>query len=354
MTTGKERILSALNMQESDRVPIYDSPWDSTIKRWHKEGLPEDTDITDYFGFDMFRHFMDSSFQLKEETIEETDSSRTYKDSNGATRRSLKNQETTPDILDIMVKDKNIWLEHKHLLKWNKARLDTGKELTENRSKREKGVFVCLNDNIGYDYMQMVVGSERLLITMLEDPEWAKDMFDTAVELLIESYERFTSLGFVFDGIFVGSDMGYKNASLFSPRIYKELLMPADKKMCDYFRAKKIPVILHSCGCVKELIPSIIEAGFSCLQGLEVKAGMDLIELKKAYGDKIAFMGGIDVRAMYSNDPFTIEKEISEKISFAKKGGGYIYHSDHSVPDSVSLAQFKRVLQLVNKYGSYK
>src|SRR3990167_4873122 len=96
-----------------------------------------------------------------------------------------------------------------------------------------------------------------------------------------------------------------------------------------------------------------IEAGLTCLQPLEVKAGMDLVELKKNYGEKLAFMGGIDVRKMSNPDPKVIEDEIKTKVTFAKKGGGYIYHSDHSVPDDISFPQYCRVIDLVRKYGSY-
>lgn len=111
-----------------------------------------------------------------------------------------------------------------------------------------------------------------------------------------------------------------------------------------------MPVILHSCGCVKEFIPDLIDAGLSCLQPLEVKAGMDVVELKDTYGDDLAFMGGIDVWIMSSENPADIEEEIRVKIGHAKKGGGYIYHS---VPDTVSDAQYCRVIELVHEYGSY-
>lgn len=97
----------------------------------------------------------------------------------------------------------------------------------------------------------------------------------------------------------------------------------------------------------------LIEAGFTCLQPLEAKAGMDLVELKREFGDQLAFMGGIDVRAMAHRNPAVIEEEIRTKIPIAKQGGGYIYHSDHSVPDNVSFQQYCRVLELVQQYGKY-
>ena len=80
---------------------------------------------------------------------------------------------------------------------------------------------------------------------------------------------------------------------------------------------------------------------------------MDVRELKREYGKELVFMGGIDVNAMAYPDPRAIEKEIKTKFEVAKDGGGYIYHSDHSIPDNVSFQQYKRVIKLVYKYGIY-
>jgi uroporphyrinogen decarboxylase len=159
--------------------------------------------------------------------------------------------------------------------------------------------------------------------------------------------------GFEFDGVWLFCDLGYRNGLLFSPRHYDEQLRPTFQRIFDYFKGEGLPTILHSCGRVSALIPRFIKDGLSCLQPLEVKAGMDVIELKKAFGDEMAFMGGIDVRAMADPDPSVIEEEIKAKIPFAKRGGGYIYHSDHSIPTNVSFDQYRRVLELVRKYGAY-
>ncbi|MBS3762403.1 MAG: hypothetical protein KGZ25_03760 [Planctomycetes bacterium] len=159
--------------------------------------------------------------------------------------------------------------------------------------------------------------------------------------------------GLVFDGGFILCDLGYRNGLLFSPHHYDEQLRPTFKKLVQYFKDEGLPVILHSCGCVKELIPRFIEDGLMCLQPLEVKAGMDVIELKREYGDRLAFMGGVDVRRMKESDPSIIEREIRNKIVPAKKGGDYIYHTNHSIPDNVSFQQFEHVLELVKEYGAY-
>jgi uroporphyrinogen decarboxylase len=147
--------------------------------------------------------------------------------------------------------------------------------------------------------------------------------------------------------------LGYRGGTFFSPRHYEDQLHPVFKELCRYFHNHGMYVLLHSCGDVKDFIPFFIEEGIDCLEPLEVKAGMDLIHLKEKYGDKICLMGGIDVRLMALDDPKLIEKEIKEKITVAKEAGGYIYHSDHSVPMNISFKQYKKVIELLKKYGSY-
>ena len=191
-------------------------------------------------------------------------------------------------------------------------------------------------------------------MAMLDDPDWVADMFMAGVEVMIQNAEEMMASGYVFDGAFLFDDMGYRNGTLFSPADYRELLFPSHKRACDFFKSKNFPIILHSCGCVQAFIPDLIEAGFTCLQLLEVKAGMDVIELKKDFGDKLAFMGGIDVRKMAHPDPDVIEEEIRTKVGITKVGGGYIYHSDHSVPDNISFQQYCCVIELVRQYGTYE
>jgi uroporphyrinogen decarboxylase len=77
-----------------------------------------------------------------------------------------------------------------------------------------------------------------------------------------------------------------------------------------------------------------------------------LIDLKKNFGEVATFMGGIDVRAMAHPDPKVIEEEVRTKISVARKGGGYIFHSDHSVPHNVSFKQYEYTIELAKKYGT--
>jgi uroporphyrinogen decarboxylase len=207
---------------------------------------------------------------------------------------------------------------------------------------------------VGYDKLYNYMAPEELLVTIATDPDWVRDMYETDANLVIAMCEIMRQGGYQFDGAFLYCDLAYKNGLFFSPRTYEEQLEPTFQRLFDYFNSNHMPVILHTDGRVHQLIPYFVKAGLRCLQPLEVKAGMDLIALKEAWHGKLAFMGGIDTRKMAEPDPGIIEEEIRAKIPVARRGGGYIYHCDHTIPNNVSFSQYQRVLELVHRYGGYR
>lgn len=352
--TSCERVLLALRRREADRVPISDSPWVTTVARWHKEGLPEGVSPEVYFNYEFAGQGADTSFQLPTKIVEETDDYIVETNGNGATHKNWKKATSTPECLGFTITTRRAWEAHKDRLAFNRNRVDWEGGLKANRDAVKEGKFVAYSAAFGYDWTQGVVGSETLLATMAVEPDWIKELMLAEAELVINCAEEMMGKGFHFNGAFMFDDNGYRNATLFSPRMYEEIVWPVHKRVCDFFSARDMPVILHTCGNVKAFIPGYIKAGFTCLQPLEVKAGMDLITLKRDYGEHLAFMGGIDVRKMAMDDPRPIEEEVRTKITAAKVGGGYIYHSDHSVPDNVSFENYRRVMDLVARYGGYR
>lgn len=352
--TSRERCLLALNHKEADRVAICDAPWETTVARWHREGLPQDQSPFDFFGYERVAQGADIGFQFPVELLEETEGYKILRDSNGATTKVFKGQESVPETIGFTITHRRIWDEHKPRLMWNESRVDWEGGLAANRYYTERGLFMNYQQGcFGYDLIQRICGAPTILEGMMDDPGWIKDMMDTFADLIITAVEEMLHRGFHLDAAFLANDMGYRNGTFFSPALYRELEFPSQKRLCDFFHSRGMPVILHSDGDIRRFILLLIEAGFDCLQPLEVKAGMDVIELKKQYGDRLAFMGGIDARAMAHPDPAMIEREISTKIPCAKQGGGYIYHADHSVPDNVSFEQYQRVMKLVKTYGQY-
>ncbi|MBC7317116.1 MAG: hypothetical protein H5T70_11900, partial [Chloroflexi bacterium] len=107
----------------------------------------------------------------------------------------------------------------------------------------------------------------------------------------------------------------------------------------------------HSCGNVTPFVAEWADLGVDLLNPLEVKAGMDPLALKAQYGDRMAFWGGLDAR-LYE-EPEAMWAEMERIIPVMKEGGGYIAGTDHSVPDTVSLAVFREFVARAKALGRY-
>lgn len=350
----RDRVKLILQHREADRIPIHDSVWEATIDRWRSEGLPSGVSPADYFGYEISVFEADTSPRFPVEVLYENERYIIEKNSYGEVRKNFRDYSTTPMIIDYPCKTRDDWEKIKSRLVADDYRVDWVSGLKSFQREYSLGRFIMYGATVGYDKAQHYIASERLLRAIIKEPDWVSDIYWTDAKLVMEMCERMIRGGFKFDGAFLYCDLGYRNGLLFSPKHFEEQLHPVFKELCRFFHNHGMYVFLHSCGRVKDLIPYFIEEGIDCLQPLEVKAGMNLIELKEEYGDKISFMGGIDVRLMALDDPRPIEEEIKRKITVAKEGGGYIYHSDHSIPKNVSFQRYKKIIDLVKKYGEYR
>ena len=113
-----------------------------------------------------------------------------------------------------------------------------------------------------------------------------------------------------------------------------------------------LPVIYHGCGNVHAIFSDYIEIGVDAYNPLEVKAGMDVVDLRSRYGHQIGFCGNSDVQVWESGDRNAIRREVLRKLN-AAKGGSYIFQSDHSVSSAVSGCTYDYIVKLVREFGHY-
>jgi len=351
--TSYERLKLMFEHKEADRVPITDSPWGATIERWRKEGMPEKTDYADYFDLDKIAHVgVDNSPRYPEKTIEENDEYRIHTTKWGVTLKNWRHAGGVPEFLDFTITSPEAWTEAKKRMTPSRDRVNW-----ENLKKnypiwREKGYWVSGGFWFGFDVTHSwAVGTERVLMAMVLQPEWVVDMFNTWLDLDIAMFNMVLDEGYKLDEITWPDDMGYKLNQFFSLKMYRDLLKPVHKRACAWAHERGIKTRLHSCGDIRPFVPELIEVGIDMLNPLEVKAGMDPIELKKKYGKKLAFHGGLN--AVLYTDPEKMWNEMKRVIPVMKKGGGYMISSDHSVPQSVSLEEFREFVTLGKELGRY-
>ena len=136
--------------------------------------------------------------------------------------------------------------------------------------------------------------------------------------------------------------------------MYRELLFPAHQRIFEWAHSRELPVILHSDGFLEPLLPDLVEAGIDCLQPLEVKAGMELLRVKRQFGDRIALIGGMDARTLETNDPAVVRAELEAKLPGAMAGGGYVLQVDHSVSNRVNYETYKFFVETGLTLGNYE
>ncbi len=111
-------------------------------------------------------------------------------------------------------------------------------------------------------------------------------------------------------------------------------------------------MIYHGCGNVNRIFEDFIEIGVDAYNPLEAKAGLDVVDLRRRFGHRIAFCGNMDVALWANGTPEELRAAALRKLN-AAKGGGYIFQSDHSVPSNISAASYEYVLNLVRRHGTY-
>ena len=355
---GRERMQRILKRQPVDRIGLYEHFWNDTHREWVAQGkLRENDEMADVFGFDMDEHWsfnLVADLDFKPRIIAEDADTVTALDGNGATLRRHKHHDTTPEHVDFAIDTRDDWEEKiKPLLTADPRRINFAGYRAAREKARKAGRFFVWSGIAAFECMHPVTGHVNLLLGMADDPEWVEDMAMTYADLTIALQRMLFEQEGWPDGIWYYEDMGFKGSPFMSPDYYRRMIQPAHKKVIDFAHSNGMPVIMHSCGYVEPLLPDMIDAGIDCLQVIEVKAGMDLLKLHALYGDRISFMGGIDVRALYTNDRDVIDRELEAKIPLVKQGFGFTLHSDHSIPKTVDFETYQYFIQRGLELGTY-
>jgi len=209
-----------------------------------------------------------------------------------------------------------------------------------------------------YEICWYMRGLENLFIDMIEQPAVLEAIIDRTLEFWLGWFRLFLDeAGDVVDVIMIGDDLAGQDGPLFAPRIYRSIIKPRQKRLVQYIKSRtKAKIWYHSCGSVIEYIPDLLDNGIDVLNPVQVSArGMDPGRLKAAYGDRLVFWGGgIDSQHVLPRaTPDEVRKHVRRNVEALKPGGGYVFNNVHNiqadVPPENVLAMFDAALE----FGSY-
>ena len=356
--TGYERIKNFLAREPIDRIPVHEHFWNDTLADYTAKGhIKEGESMYEHFNLDIVLAG-DANLALDldfvPEIIAEDEDTITTKNGNYATLRRHKKHDSTPEHVDFAIKTYEDWKRVKPMLtKFDERRFRTQWYRDERKKAKEQDRFFCWVGLHVFELISRVSGHEHMLAAMALEPGMIADMCETYSALIVQYQKILFEREGLPDGIWFYEDLGFKERPFMSPAMYRELIRPAHKYTIDFAHQNNLPVVMHSCGFVEPLLDDMVEAGIDCLQAIEVKSGMDPIRIYEKYGDRLSLIGGIDVRALYSNDKAVIDAELEKKIPILKGKYGYCLHSDHSIPKTVDYETLRYFIQRGIELGTY-
>jgi len=145
-------------------------------------------------------------------------------------------------------------------------------------------------------------------------------------------------------GVLMEEDMAGTNGPLISPAMFRDMCLPYLKERIEHVKQTVDQVVLHCCGHTIPLMDMFIEAGVDCYQSLQTTAGMEVGTLKKLYGDRLAFWGGVGVESLIAGTPDDVRREVRLAMERGAPGGGFILGPSHSVAKNTRYENFMAML----------
>jgi uroporphyrinogen-III decarboxylase len=356
--TSRERFLETCRFAKGIAPPRWDTFgfWEQTVRRWHREGLPDGVRPEELFGMDTRPMVPNASHwhaaikpAFEKEIIEEDETTVIYRNEYGAVVREFKqdSEQSMPEFLEFPVKNQaDFEALRPRLDPLSSGRYPDWDKAAEMCNAPQEAVALMISGCFGFQ--RDLMGYEDLALTYYDDPALIHDISRQWAELEKGVCENVTGRLSV-DYVYMWEDMAFKNGPLIGPDLFREFILPYYREVTDVISAAGVPaIIVDSDGDNGLLMPLFLEGGVNGFLPIEVAAGMDPVALRRRFGDRLLLCGGIDKRVLL-RDRSAIEEEVRRKVPPLLEAGGYIPAIDHSVPPDVPFANYAYYVELLRE-----
>jgi len=176
--------------------------------------------------------------------------------------------------------------------------------------------------------------------TLASEPEYVHELFEKTVSVWMMNLKRFArAVGDKVHVLQLTDDFGTQHSLLLSIKMFRELIMPYYKRGLDWVHQNtKMKVLLHSDGALFTLIPSLIEMGVDIMNPVQVNVkDMDAVKLQQAYGGKIAFWGAAAdcQQTLPFGTPEEVAREVEHNVKTLAPGGGMVCAAVHNIQTGI-------------------
>lgn len=210
-----------------------------------------------------------------------------------------------------------------------------------------------------YEYCWYMRGLERWFIDMMENPAFCEALLDQTLKFWMNFSTGFMqAIGDIVDVVMIGDDLAGQKGPLFSPKFYRQVVKPRQKKLVQHIKSlTNAKIWYHTCGSCKTHIPELLDNGIDILNPIQISAkNMDPKQLKEEFGSKLVFWGaGIDSQHVLPYvTPEEVKEHVKRNIEIFKPGGGYVFNNVHNIQYGVPAENTIAFFEAAYEYGFYE
>ena len=362
--TPTERVMTALCHREPDRVPVYESFWPEFVDKWRREkGLGPDVDIHEYYRLDLPGSGKVSCDQTPwpsgQRELERGPGYRLIRNGWGSIVKRLDTM-SLDEIIEPGLKQRS---DLATMPPFEPATLDARFAAVPDWVGKLSAKGFCIFAKTGGPFSRTwpYRGMEKFLMDMIEDPGFAAELLARQTDLLIATLEEMLRRAdFPPTCVWIADDCAYRNAPLFSPRLYELLIQPHLARLCRFIHSAGGLAAFESEGHTLPLLDLILDAGVDVLTNLEPRAGMDVVELKRRFATaagavrrQVAFIGTMCNTVVLPRGTVEVVRAETLRTLRAGVGGGVVFGSAHAIGSDVPVANYEAFIDTLREFGTY-
>lgn len=323
---SRERVLTALRLEQPDRVPWVEGGVDAPMERalvGRDDYLPED--VAEVLGLDnLIAPLMPPLFV----DYEMHDGINYVAQPQIRTRADL-HKMTLPS-----TDDPSLFREAEEIV------------------RRNRGCYaVAAKMRMGASPTLLSMGLDNFSYALADDPGLVDTMLGRYADWTISIIGRLRDIG--VDYVWTFDDMAYRAGPMFSPRVLRQVFMPHFRRVADAIRATGLPWIFHSDGDLEPFLDDLLSLGMQGMHPFE-PGPMDIEAMKAQIGHRVALGGNIDLHyTLTLGTPEEVDAEVKRRIEVVGKGGGYLISSANSITSYCKLENVRAMSAAIRKYGAY-
>lgn len=223
------------------------------------------------------------------------------------------------------------------------------------RETTDKALMVVVGCNL-FEWGTFIRRMDNFMMDLYLEPVNAEKLLDALMERHIAMLTKVCkAVGDVVDIVRFGDDLGAMNGPFMDPEIYRKMFKPRHKMLCDFIKKNSnMHTFLHSCGSIYQLIPDLIDAGFEIINPMQTQCtDMAPEKLKQEFGNEVTFWGGgiETVGTLNTKNTEEVRAEVLSRLELLSKNGGYVFNTVHNIMPDVPPENIVAMFNAVREFN---